>query len=152
MFPLAVPYYHQETEFSCGSTCIQMVLEFFGVKKSEKTLRQLMNARPRIGTNHQSLIRALCNYGLSFRPHLKATFQDIESALNADHPVIINFIDPATSEGHYAVVTDMTAHTIVTHDPWNGPQTVYLREGFLDRWHNSTGRSQQWMLEVWKRR
>ncbi len=147
---LALPYYHQETDFSCGSTCVQMVLEYFGIKKSEEALRQRMNARPRIGTSHASLTQTLRAHQIGCRSRTKATLQDIERALAADHPVIINFIDPATSEGHYAVVTDMQQESIITHDPWNGPGTMYDCVGFSDRWHNSTGRSQQWMLEVWK--
>ena len=149
MSHLLLPYYHQETDFSCGPACVQMVLEFFGVKKREEELRQQMNARPRIGTSHQSLIRALRTHGLICRARSDASLRDLDSALGKDHPAIINFIDPSTNEGHYAVMTATTKTAIITHDPWNGPNTTYERKSFVQRWHNSTSRSQQWMLEVW---
>ena len=37
-----IPYYEQETNYTCGPACMRMVLASLGIKKSEKDIQQFL--------------------------------------------------------------------------------------------------------------
>lgn len=105
----------------CGPACLQMVLEYFGIRETQKKIGKIAGTTHVSGTSHKGMIRALRSFGFTpIAKHTKSTFDDIRKFVKKQHiPVIVNwystFEPPAN--GHYSVVTDIDHKTVTLMDP-----------------------------------
>ena len=100
----------------CGPAALKMVLDFYGVKKSEKELAKLAGHRPSTGVGAESLVKAARQLG--FRGAIKdfASLDDIRKyVLRREIPVIVDWF--SRDEGHYSVVADINKKYIYLQDP-----------------------------------
>lgn len=54
---LSVPYFRQQTDYSCGAASLHMIDAFFHTQIREKKLRQKLHTSKKFGTSHTELIR-----------------------------------------------------------------------------------------------
>ncbi|PIN94126.1 hypothetical protein COU56_03175, partial [Candidatus Pacearchaeota archaeon CG10_big_fil_rev_8_21_14_0_10_31_9] len=57
-----IPYYEQETNYTCGPACMRMVLGSLGIKKSEKQITKLIGTNKIRGTNHRDFLSVVEKY------------------------------------------------------------------------------------------
>ncbi|MBN2368173.1 C39 family peptidase, partial [Candidatus Woesearchaeota archaeon] len=38
-----IPYHAQQTNYTCGTASMRMILEYFGIKKTEKQLARILH-------------------------------------------------------------------------------------------------------------
>ena len=84
---LAVPYFLQSKEITCGPTCLRMMFAFFGSNYSEKYLIKLCRTNKR-GTTHHNLASAVRKEGYSHRVQSKSTTTELKFFLDAGYPVL----------------------------------------------------------------
>ena len=96
----------------CGPASLKMVLNYYGVQKSEKEIAERCGRDSKLGTNDLSIKNAARSYGFNVEIKNRASFTDIQQWLNEEVPVIVNWFtrgrkDYGNSEvpdGHYSVV------------------------------------------------
>jgi len=144
---LDVPYYKQDTNYSCGAASVQMLLRFFNILTSERDLMDALGTVAVYGTHHQPIIEYITSQGLYCYVNTESEIDEVEYHLvHQKLPVMVHYIEPSTNEHHYSIVIAVHDDAIVLHDPWNGPRFALERDDFVSRWHDDVGAFPRWLL------
>jgi len=106
--------YRQKPGF-CGPCSMKMVLELYGVKKSEDEFGRMTHCSPVVGTPGPNIVAAAKKLG--FKAFLKdgASVSDIRKWTEKGIPVIVDWF--SIDEGHYSVAVGVTKKSIYLMDP-----------------------------------
>ena len=145
-----VPFYRQDTDYTCGPTSLQMVFSFFGSFKSEAELTKNLLANSEVGTKHQHMIDVATRNGFFCYVNNASTFSELKVFLNKGLPIIVDFTEPTGGEPHYAVITGISRRRVILNDPANGEDFELSEKDFLSHWRDSSTRSERWMMVISK--
>lgn len=145
---LDVPYFKQDTDYSCGPTALQMVFAFYGNRVSEQSLTERLHTKQAFGTQHRPMIEIANEEGFYVYVNNDSSLEEIAYLITSNIPVIIHFIEPSGEEGHYSVVVDVTETHITMHDPWNGSGFKMTIPNFTERWHSQDGAHIRWIMAL----
>ena len=143
---IELPYYKQDTTYSCGAASVQMLLRYHGQIVAEHTLMKLMQTDTDYGTHHEAIIELLTEHGLYCYVNTESSYEELTYYLELGFPVLLHYIEPSSDEHHYAIAVGEEHDRLVLHDPWNGPHFQIVRDEFLSRWHDKDNRFPQWLL------
>lgn len=130
----------------CGPAVIKMVLDFYGIEKTESEVAGLSNKDEDLGISDQDIKRVLENSGLKVEIKNYADFEDIQTALDKKAPVIIDWMtrgrydyeEDEVADGHYSVVVGMDEENIFLQDPEVGRVRKIPKEDFIRVWFDFT--------------
>lgn len=126
----------------CGPASLKIVLDYYGVQKSEKEVAERCGRDSELGTNDISIKRAAKSYGFNVEIKNKASFTDIQKWLTKEVPVTVNWFTRGRSDynnseapdGHYSVVIGLDKENIYLQDPEIGAVRTIKRDDFLRVW------------------
>lgn len=126
----------------CGPASLKIVLDYYGLQKSEKEIAKRCGRDSKLGTNDISIKRTAESYGFSAKIKDNASFADIKAWLSKGVPVIVNWFtrgrkDYGNSEvpdGHYSVVMGLDSANIYLQDPEIGAMRTIKRDDFSRVW------------------
>jgi predicted double-glycine peptidase len=135
---IKLPYHKQEFSYSCFDACLRMVLEFYGVKKSEKELRLLCKTTPTYGTIWSIVKERIRQIGFEFVWNRYTSFDELKKLIQDNIPVIASidtfYFGDVESKGHVVVVVDVLEDFVVVDDPEKGERIKVKKETFLSAW------------------
>ncbi|MFH1207914.1 MAG: cysteine peptidase family C39 domain-containing protein [Patescibacteria group bacterium] len=145
---LRLPYYHQINDYSCGPAVVQMILKYYGLTKSQRSLIRLVGTNERVGTTRKKLILGFKKFSLETKVVFSADFTAVKEFLKNKIPVIVSYCELDSDQEHYAIVTGLTKKDVIFQDPWLGSQYRLDRRNFMLRWHNQkkNGKFNGWLL------
>jgi predicted double-glycine peptidase len=143
----SVPDVRQSTNYSCGATAFQAVLNYWGGEDlREGVLLDKLNATLQRGTSPDDIVRVARDMGFEAELREDLTLEDLEASINAAVPVIVMaqaWRDEETSwaddweDGHYMVVIGLDEKNIYFEDPsLLGSRGYIPRQEFVERWHD----------------
>lgn len=131
----------------CGPASLKIVLDYYGLNKSEKDLAKLCQVKKNIGVLDKDIKRAA--EGLGFKVIIKnnSSFKDIEKWLDRKVPVIVDWFTKGRSEysesevsdGHYSVVSGLDDKYIYLQDPEIGKIRKIKKTDFMIVWFDFKG-------------
>ncbi len=150
---LSVPYFKQQAEYYCGPTSLQMVMEFFGVRKPAEEIARIADTNEVVGTWHRNMLNAARASGFFCYENKNATLDELRSFLKKGYPAVVHLLMPEWPEGkwgkwdkyHYVVVIGLTRWHVLLNDPWLGIVKM-PRKDFISRWSSEITDEQNWML------
>lgn len=145
MAPLDIPYFRQDTVYSCGAAVAQMLLRHYGIVRSERVLMEELGTNSEVGTLHSALIEVLTDAGLFCYVNNGSSLTEVARYLADGMPVCVHYIEPSTDDEHYAVVTEVTEHNVILNDPWNGERFRISATEFETRWRSHDREFLCWM-------
>lgn len=74
----------------CGPASLKMVLEYYGVLKTENELAKLCNTDTDSGTNDVSIKRVAESFGFSVEIKNNSSFEDIKFWIDKKVPLIVD--------------------------------------------------------------
>ena len=121
----------------CGPSSLKMVLEYYGIDKSEKELVRLTNCTKSLGTTAKNIVNSAKKLGMkaSFKDY--STINDIEVKLKKRIPVIVDWF--SHDEGHYSVIVGFDKENIYMQDPELGHIRMMKRKTFMTVWFDFDG-------------
>jgi predicted double-glycine peptidase len=143
---LKVPYYKQDTDFSCGPAVLHMVTVFFGKPRSSRTIQRMVNMDPEHGTSNDDLVGAAGEMDFTVESKNGATMDDLTQYLESGLPVIVNFIEPESDEGHYSLVIGLEGDNIIFNDPLLGAGYRMDIKEFESRWRSGFEDRARWLM------
>jgi ABC-type bacteriocin/lantibiotic exporter with double-glycine peptidase domain len=121
-----------------------MVLAYYGILKTEEELREHMRVS----------FSGTCNDMLAetaalFRPctaQVGLLFEHMLRHMVEGKPVLVNYINPLSGQGHFAVAVGHTDTHLVLQDPNNGAGYEIEQRVFEERWVSGDGQYRRWGL------
>lgn len=144
----------QMTEYSCGASALQSVLNYWGSDVDEETLMTLLDTNDEVGTYPENLVTGARALGFEAEFRENVTLDQLQRYTSDGHPVIVlaqlwrserDTPESATDEwdcGHYIVVLSVDAEHVYFQDPF-----IRMGKGFVPRpvfeehWHQIMGGS-----------
>ncbi|MDD1723749.1 MAG: C39 family peptidase [Methanospirillum sp.] len=157
---LTVPDVRQGTEYTCGASALQAVLNYWGIDMREDELVELLNTTEESGTPPENIQSVAASLGLTASVEENLTPEQLEESIDANIPVIIaaqawngEYADDGTwisvtpeswndtwEDGHYMVVIGIDDRNVYLEDPAQlGTRGVIPIGEFLSRWHDYDG-------------
>lgn len=140
----------QTTTYNCGPTCLEMLLDFYGIPYESEKMEMLCETVPRQGTHNEKLVQAAEHFGASVIVKENAQLADIVGTIERGHPVLVNYFNCKSGVGHFGVVkgADMKAKVLLLADPQNGDDYPLTFDHFQKHWHNHTNTIHAWMMYI----
>ena len=131
----------------CGPASLKMVLEYYGINKSENELAQLCKFKKGLGVDDKGIKTATEKLGLKAVIKNNSSFKDIEKWLKKGTPVIVDWFtrgrtdygDSSVADGHYSVVMGLDNDFIYLQDPELGAMRKIERNNFMRVWFDFKG-------------
>lgn len=139
-----VPYYKQDTQYTCGPTALKMLLAYLGVAISDPVLNNLMNCSAEEGTDNQSFSRTLSQLGLWGQEMTNTSIDALRTLVEKKMPVLVNYRNVHDNRGHFAVVVGMDGGDIIFNDPEYGADYRLSEEVFEQQWVSHDGLHTRW--------
>jgi ATP-binding cassette subfamily B protein len=143
-----VPHKTQSNTYNCGPTCLEMLLEFYGIPYDSEKIDALCETAPRHGTDNQKLVEAAEQLGAHVIVKENAQLTDIISLIESGHPVLVNYFNCKSGVGHFGVVKGIEDQALILADPKNGDDYPLTFDHFQQHWHNHTRTIHAWMMYV----
>ena len=128
---LDVPFLPQ-TDTLCGGAAAAMVFRYWGDTHADMTEFAALVDRRRRGIADDVLVDAVERRGWRAL-RVNGSIEELEARLRDRQPVIV-LIEERRGTYHYVVVTGVSAHRILVHDPSRGPSRAIDEEEFLRKW------------------
>jgi predicted double-glycine peptidase len=130
----------------CGPASLKIILDYYGAVKTEKELADLVGITG-LGCDDKSIVTAAESLGFKAIVRNESSFDDIDTWLKKDVPVIVDWFtrgrsdysDSAISEGHYSVVVGLDEKYIYLQDPEIGKLRTMTRPDFMKVWFDFSG-------------
>lgn len=148
IFLNGIPDVRQPSDYSCGPTSLQAVLNYYGIDKKVDDIINLTHSSPDQGTAPENIVAAARQFGLNGEIKEGLTIEDLQKYIKGKIPVIIDCQAWANQhddinwtqdieDGHYMVVIGVDKDNIYFEDPAIlGSRGIIPRYEFLDRWHD----------------
>lgn len=126
----------------CGPASLKIVLDYYGVIKSEEELANLTNKDDDIGISDQDIKRVAEELGFKVEIKEFSTYEDIKEWLKKGVPVIVDWFtrgrydygENEVADGHNSVVIGLDENFIYLQDPEIGGVRKLEREDFIRVW------------------
>jgi len=147
---LEVPYFKQEKSTTCGPACIRMVLEYNGIRISEKELEDIFETSW-LGNTCEELASGVEKLGLLSEVVENFTLESLKETLNRGIPIIA-LLDPAVlygglqGFGHFVIIIGLEQNLIYYHDPDMGIELAKDVQFFFTAWEKFSLKG----VTIWK--
>lgn len=121
----------------CGPASLKMVLEYYGIKKSEKELAKMSGASTNHGVEARPLLTAAKKLGLKGFIKDGSTLNDVARYIMKNIPVIVDWF--SVDDGHYSVVVGLDKKSIYLQDPELGGLNKIKKDVFYRAWFDFQG-------------
>jgi len=143
---LDFPYIRQLEDYSCGSSCVQGILHYYGFDKVEEDdLISYLLVTSENGTNPKNIKKLFQKYGLNVISK-KSNIDEIIENISNKIPVILNLQAWSDKEevdytedyddGHYVVAIGFENDILIFADPSHMYRTYLTHEEVNRRWHD----------------
>ena len=131
----------------CGPASLKIVLNYYGVNKTEQELAKLAHLIPGLGIDDKGIADAAMALGFNVEIKNEGNLKDIEEWLTKGVPVIVDWFtrgrkdysDSEVADGHYSVVFGLDDTHIYLQDPEIGQERKMSRDDFMKVWFDFSG-------------
>ncbi|HLC39548.1 MAG TPA: peptidase C39 family protein [archaeon] len=138
-----LPFYKQQTPFTCSLACLRMVLEVVGRRFTEFELSKIVTFKPLEGFSPK-MMKELCEIvNFDYEYHFNSSVEKINQSIRAGfYPIVlvnpsILYNLPEEEHGHYIVIKDITEANIIINDPdqqYGGKYKKIDLKTFIEAW------------------
>jgi len=145
-----LPYFPQETEYSCGAACMRMAMAAQGRLLSEEELCAELKTNSEYGTLFKDMLDFLERQKISYQCQQRASFRDLKRLLSEGWQIILSYRPKSDAFDHFSVVHRISRDRIYLYDPGYGKGISYSLRHFTRLWKttNQPDISVRWYLSI----
>ena len=137
----------QTSDFDCGVTALQVVMEHYGVYMRNRELMKKLKTNEN-GTRYENMIALAEKKGFTVFADENVTLEEVKGYIDKGYPVIvlvqawaerymtIEEWETDYDDGHYVVVIGYEENIVIFEDPASTRRTWLTEEEFIARWHD----------------
>ena len=142
----------QSTDYTCGPSALQAVLNYWGREVAEEDLATLLGTTSEVGTFPEDIARGARILGFEAQVRENLTLDDVRAFTAKGDPMIAlaqvwrsqrDALKPVTEDwdnGHYIVVLGVDDNNVYFQDPFVRMSKAFVpRKTFEDHWHQAMG-------------
>lgn len=127
----------EQRENYCGPSCLKMVLDYYGIEKSEKELVRL-SGTSKHGVTGEDMLKVAKKFKLKGFIKDNVDIKDLRKYVNKKKiPVIVSWF--SEDDGHYSVVVNLDRENIYLQDPYLGHVRAMSIKKFKRLWFDFAG-------------
>lgn len=140
------PFKRQPYSFSCGASCLESVLTYYGLNVSEQKVIKTARTSPQEGTLVEGMIRVAKKYKLRYKIHENMTIDDLKACIDKDVPCMIAIQAYRDNkkikwkddwqDGHWVIPIGYDSKYIHFEDPACQYRTYLSYDELIARWHD----------------
>ena len=129
----------EQSDSFCGPAALRIVLNHFGIKKTEKEIARLAKFKLSTGVEAEDLLRVAKKLGMKGFIKDLSTIKDIRKYLkNEKQAIIVEWF--LEDDGHFSVISEIDRENIYLQDPSLGHIRAIKISRFLRIWFTFPGR------------
>lgn len=142
------PYYKQSTSFSCWPVSVKMLLDFWENEPefTEARLIKDLHAIPKVGTDNHIIIDYLLKYSYKVYYSTKGSVETIQKFLDLWLPMLVNYKNLLSWNGHFAVIIWYDDKVFYLNDPVYWESYRVVKKTFMENWTNGSWDLISWFL------
>jgi len=117
----------------CGPASLRIVLDYYGIKKSEEELKKLLKATYLKGTESKEIVKVARKLGFKAKYKANSSLNELRFLNKKKILVIIGWFSPDSSS-HFSVIGDIDKEKIYIADPAFGRIKTYSLKEFEKYW------------------
>ncbi len=117
----------------CGPASLRIVLNYYGLKKSEESLKKLVKATYFKGTEPREIVKGAKKLGFKAKYKFNSSIDELKLLIKKKIPVIIGWFSPESSS-HFSVVEGISKGIIYIADPEIGKIRKFNIKEFEKYW------------------
>lgn len=130
-------YSKQTNEYYCGPATVKMILEMYGIAKSQKQLARELKTTIKSGTSHKEITKILSKYRIPFKEKRKnGKIKELRN-IPANEIIFTCRYLPEERTGHYVIVKKIESKSINLIDPYFGKNKKLSLNYFKKTWHGT---------------
>lgn len=123
----------QQNKAYCGPASVKMVLDSYGIIKTQEEIGKLLEATIKDGCDIPEKIGKFSKWGIEAKYKKNSSLKEVESYLKKGISPILYW--DRKGGGHYSVFAGIDKKRVFIADPGNSKRIISLtRERFLERW------------------
>lgn len=126
----------KQTHGYCGPTALRMVLDYYGLEKTEEELARLVGATKEEGCDPWQIASAAKKLGFQAHYIKNSSINEIKRLLAEGIPPIVDW-NPKPNHGHYSVVVGIEKDRIIIADSGRGYTFSMDLEEFQKKWYEN---------------
>lgn len=145
----AFPYISQSNNYTCGPTCIEMLLQYYDIDYKKKEVFDFCDAKPILGLDNSTLVDCLKFFTkTNIYENENTNINDFILFVKNKKLPIANFINPTSGVGHFAIFKDFKDSKFILADPNpnNGNDFELDLDYFKNHWHSNDKSIKKWMM------
>jgi predicted double-glycine peptidase len=123
-----------------------MILNFYGLKKSEKEIAKLIGATRKNGCTPEQILIGVEKLGFNSYYKKNSNVNELKDLLDKNIPVIIYWTK--NKEGHYSVVCGIENDKILVADPRMKKKIFLGSKDFLERWKDLDSKDKKEIIVI----
>ncbi len=143
------PFQETPNESACAPATLKMLLMFWNLPGKEKTDMELARecgTDPDLGTTNEAFLETAERFGLESFVKTEATFEDIQTWLDKNIPIVVDWFTPGRRDydegvmpdGHYSIIVGLDEENVYLQDPEIGGLRTIPRDQFFRVWFDFT--------------
>jgi predicted double-glycine peptidase len=140
------PFKRQPYSYSCGASCLETVLTFFGYDVGENEIMKIAGTSKKEGTLVKGIIKVAKKYKLKYKMHKNMVIDDIKACIDNNIPCMLAIQayrdnkkvkwEDDWEDGHWVVPIGYDRKYIHFEDPACQYRTFLSYDELNKRWHD----------------
>jgi len=148
---MKIPYFKQQTKYTCDPACIRMILSSFGIKKPENLIAKSLKTNKIRGTYQKNFADFFKRRKFKLISKSNSSISELRRLIRS-HTILVSYYIQKEKVDHYSIIKNIDSKFIYFLDPFYGENHKYKISHFKKIWKSNPRyeNNKRWFLAIKK--